>query len=253
MAAAGPSQVLSCINCVQPFNATLASGLASLAEDCASLSTLTATSYATATSNLTATPGNSTASSPTLAPTCLAACSLASGAERTCLDYACACPTVLAAGSVCSQCYASINATEASLWGQDIALCRTWSATALANNTVPSTCTAVCNSVASVTTCANLDCSCPAILAAGPACSQCIGSFNITQSSIGQAITRCLSWSATFQKPTATSTKSSSGPAVTVQVTVVTQTPSVGSRFVTVQWMYLVNLGILAGLFSIFL
>src|SRR2546423_496454 len=180
---------MSCINCVQPFNASLASGLASLAQDCASLSTLTATS------NATATPGNSTASSPTLAPTCLAACSLASGAERTCLNYACACPTVLAAGSVCSQCYASINATEASLWGQDIALCRTWSATVLTNTTVPSTCTAVCNSVASVTTCANLDCSCPAILAAGPACSQCIGSFNITRSSIGQAITRCLSWS----------------------------------------------------------
>jgi hypothetical protein len=226
----------------------LASGLASLAQDCASLSTLTATSNATATLR------NSTGPSVTLAPTCVAACNQASGAERTCLNYDCACPTVLAAGSVCSRCYASINATEASLWGQDIAICRTWSATALANTTVPSRCTAACNSVSSVTSCANLDCSCPAILAAGPACSQCLGSFNLTRSSIGQAITKCLLWSATFQKPTATTTKSSSGLVVTVQVTGATQTPSVGSRFVAVEWMFLVTLlGIVAGLFSIFL
>lgn len=241
LAAAGPAEVASCITCVQPFNATLASGLSVLATECASLSTLTATPTATMV------PQNATTTGPTMAPTCEAACSLAIGAERTCLNYNCACPTVLLAGSICSQCYQPINATQASLWGDDIAICRSWSATAMPNTTVPAICTQACNNVASVTTCANLDCSCPVILSAGRACSQCLGSFNLTESTLGPSITSCLKWGPSGQAtPTPTITAS------TVQVTVASsQTPSVGNKSIPFEWTNLMTiLGIVAGLLS---
>jgi hypothetical protein len=222
--------------------------LATLANECASLSTLTATP------NATNVPANATHTGPTLAPTCSAACSLASGAEKTCLNYNCACPTVLVAGAICSQCYLSINSTQASLWGEDIAICRQWSATAMPNTTVPARCTPACNSIASATSCANLDCSCPAVLTAGPACSQCLASFNLTKSNLGPAITSCLSWSVSFHKPTITPPPTSSGAGGTVQVTIGSQTPSVGNQLVAFDWMYLMTiLGIVAGLFSFLL
>jgi hypothetical protein len=94
---AGGSLVGSCVDCIEPFNATLASALMSAAAIC------------------------SAPDSPTLP--CSLPCSSLRMAFDTCYQNAtCVCPFVLSDGSTCSQCFAT-DPAESSNFAQVISFC----------------------------------------------------------------------------------------------------------------------------------
>jgi hypothetical protein len=94
---AGGSLVLSCAECIEPFNATLAAALTSELVSCAQ------------------------PDSPTLA--CSGPCSSLRMALETCYSNSdCLCPFVISDGPTCSQCFAT-NSAESNAFSEVIAYC----------------------------------------------------------------------------------------------------------------------------------
>ena len=105
----------ACASCYQTVNATSASDLLQASSICSGES-FTAAGAATPTAT----------SGPQFAVgACSAACSQIDAAITSCTDDACFCPTLLAAGSGCSACWATVNATDANLISSGMAGCAT--------------------------------------------------------------------------------------------------------------------------------
>jgi len=104
-----------CASCYQTVNATSVSDLLQASSICGAES-FTASGAATPTAT----------SGPQFAVgACSAACSQIDAAIASCNDDACFCPTLLAAGSGCSACWATVNATDAGLISSGMAGCAT--------------------------------------------------------------------------------------------------------------------------------
>jgi len=100
-----------CASCYATVNATLSSALATVVSICS------AEGFGGAAPPVTSTHAPTTAASSrgSGADPCItnSACSSIFSAADACSDDACFCPTALALGSACSQCYATVNATLA--------------------------------------------------------------------------------------------------------------------------------------------
>ena len=139
---------------------------------------------------------------------CLSQCSYVNEALTTCADDACFCPAVTVGASTCSQCYATVNVTAASIWASVISICSsefaggvtvtTSSATPITTTSTPSF-PAVCSNECALfskalVSCTDDFCFCPTATSAGSACSQCLATVNIAQASdISSAMSICSS------------------------------------------------------------
>ena len=171
------SQVPDCINCIRPMNASLASQLTEAVQVCGgSLSSV-------------ANPGSTgiTTGNPT---SCSSQCAGIATAVKSCGDERCLCPTLIAQGSACSACFATVNVTEASLLSVAISRCRTVPTVSVAR---PTECSSQCGLVyIAATSCTDNRCFCPTFLAQGPECSSCWATVNKTEASnIGSILTAC--------------------------------------------------------------
>lgn len=124
---------------------------------------------------------------------CASQCSVLNQAISTCPDDTCFCPILTAAGTGCSQCYATLDITAANDLSSAFSICESefffsTSATALA-----SACSVPCNLInQALTVCSDDTCFCPAALASGSQCSSCLATVDIQQAhDIGSAIQIC--------------------------------------------------------------
>lgn len=139
---------------------------------------------------------------------CINQCSYVNQALTTCADDACFCPAVTVGASTCSECYATVNVTAASIWSSVIGICSsefpagitttTSSATpvtATATPSFPAACTSQCALISqALVACADDVCFCPTATVAGAVCSQCLATVNITRAGeIGSAMSICSS------------------------------------------------------------
>jgi hypothetical protein len=113
-------------------NASEASFIASIFTECQlELATLSATATATATATAPVTSIATSIASSTPNPTatgtaqCGSQCGLIEVAASSCADDICFCPTLLAEGPQCTQCWLSVNVTEASFIASIYSECQT--------------------------------------------------------------------------------------------------------------------------------
>jgi hypothetical protein len=111
---------------------------------------------------------------PTL---CASQCSRIDDANLYCIEDSCFCPVLLADGPGCSQCWATVNATEARLVAEAISICQTEfpAPMTLASITLTSIphCSACFTIVLASATCLEDSCYCPIVLSQASQCSQC--------------------------------------------------------------------------------
>ena len=138
---------------------------------------------------------------------CLNACSYVNEALTTCADDACFCPAVTVGASTCSECYATVNVTAASVWSSVIGICSSEFPGVTATATLgtpttttsapsfPAACTGQCFVISqALVSCTDDFCFCPTATAFGALCSQCLTGVNITQADdIGSAMSICSS------------------------------------------------------------
>jgi hypothetical protein len=186
--------VAACATCLQPINATFSSSIQDLETVCAGGPPVTGTTSLTG-----ITTGNPTS--------CAAQCSNIATALTSCADVVCFCPTLLASGPACSQCFATVNVTEASLLSVAISQCQT--VPTVTNTGGASQCSSQCGLVyLAATSCSDNSCFCPTVLAQGPQCSSCWATVNTTEArAIGSILTGCQ----TAIYPSQTKTTSSTG------------------------------------------
>ena len=158
---------------------------------------------------------------------CISQCSYVNQALTTCADDACFCPAVTVGATICSQCYATVNVTAASIWSSVIGICSaefavTGTATFLptaatvatsSTPSFPAVCTSQCALISqALVLCTDDFCFCPTATSVGSFCSQCLATVNATQASdIGAAMSICssefgnpgiTSYTGTFGSPT---------------------------------------------------
>ena len=175
--AAGPAAIAACASCIQPVNATLAAEVATLQSLCASV-----------VGTPVATPTPAPAGNP-----CSAQCNSIGVAATSCPNDACFCPIVAVSGSACSQCFATVNITEAAVISSVMAVCSSeYPITTAPTPTaapVANPCEASCNNInVAATSCPNDACFCPILEMSGSVCSQCWATVNITQASVVSSI-----------------------------------------------------------------
>jgi hypothetical protein len=178
--------VQPCINCLASVNTTFAASIEELAITCGLPATLPAAA-ATTTGMATITPNPILNGNPTQ---CSNQCGLINAALTSCTEASCLCPTFLAQGPECSSCFATVNATQASLISIVISQC-----TATISNPI-SACSAQCGLIFEVaSSCgANNSCFCPTFLAQAPACSSCWATVSVAEAStIGELSATCAS------------------------------------------------------------
>jgi hypothetical protein len=139
---------------------------------------------------------------------CLSQCSYVNQALTTCADDSCFCPAVTVGASTCSQCYATVNVTAASVWSSVMGICSSEfpggvtatisSATPVTTTSTlsfPAACTSQCALISqALVSCTDDFCFCPTATSAGSACSRCLATVNIDQASdIGSAMSICSS------------------------------------------------------------
>jgi hypothetical protein len=129
---AGSSAISACATCISSTNTTLANELLTLAQECLTLGTALSTIATTNGPSITGTPTITGPSNATItsAPTGIAACAnqcnlILNGATLCGNNDTCICPTVMAGGSQCSSCLATValNQTAAGIIGQVITSC----------------------------------------------------------------------------------------------------------------------------------
>jgi hypothetical protein len=167
--AAGPAAVAACSTCIQPVNATLAAEIAQIQTLCAALVT---------------TPPAATPTIPPAGNPCSAQCNSINVAAASCANDACFCPIVEVSGSACSQCYATVNITQAGVISSVMAGCSSqYPLTTAPPNGTP--CSASCSNInVAATSCVNDACFCPVLEVSGSVCGQCWATVNVTQASV---------------------------------------------------------------------
>jgi hypothetical protein len=186
---AAGSNVAACAACLQPINATLADGVEQVATICEGSVPPGASGSTTPSFGGTPTTAGTTGISTGNPTSCSAQCANIATALTACPDVTCFCPTLLASGSACSQCFATVNVTEASLLSVAISECKTVPIT----STAATQCSQQCGLVyIAATSCSQNSCFCPTFLAQGPQCSSCWATVNTTEASIiGSIYTAC--------------------------------------------------------------
>jgi hypothetical protein len=172
--AAGPAAVAACSACIQPVNATLAAEIAQIQTLCAAL--------------VSTTP----AATPTIPPAgnpCSVQCNSINVAATSCANDACFCPIVEVSGSACSQCYATVNITQAAVMSSVMVGCSSqYPITTGPAPTAPpggSPCSASCSNInVAASSCPNDACFCPVLEVSGSVCAQCWATVNVTQASV---------------------------------------------------------------------
>lgn len=182
------SNVASCAACLQPINATLASSIQEIETICAS-----SASGGSPVTSPTLPLGGTTSATSGNSISCASQCSNIATALDSCADVACFCPTLLASGSMCSKCFATVNATEASLLSVAISECQTIITPTVTNPGGATQCSSQCGLVYSAAaSCSEVSCICPTVLAQGPQCSSCWLTVNATEAIvIGSILTAC--------------------------------------------------------------
>jgi hypothetical protein len=178
------SAAQTCLSCLQPVDPEDASDLQALIQDCPSV-LATAGSAA----GPTATAGGLNGEQ------CGSQCAPITQVISQCgANQACACPTFISAGPGCSQCYATINATVANEIGTIVNECQGVVGPTPGPGGAGDQCVSPCAPISSVLeVCGtNEACACPSLLSAGPACSQCYLTANITLAvDIGSIVSLC--------------------------------------------------------------
>jgi hypothetical protein len=133
---------------------------------------------------------------------CSSQCSLVNQALSTCDDDSCFCPALSEGYTQCSQCYATLDATAASLISSAMSICDTEfvPSTTLSTITASPTFNPLngCNSQCSLvqeaaSVCLGDACFCATALIDGPACSSCLLGVNVTEAQIvGSALSICM-------------------------------------------------------------
>lgn len=244
------SSVATCANCLQTVNATLAADVIQVEQLCQT------GSVTTAPVRTTEAPSQPTGNQ------CNSQCSLINEALDVCTDDTCFCPTVVAEGPACSQCFAMVNVTEANLIGSVITGCvsefpslataNPITATASGANPCSTQCAVVANAAS---TCADNSCFCPTFLELGPACSSCWATVNATEASLlGSLLTDCMTaggtTAGTHPLPTTT------GQTTSIRIASTSSSKSgaqvgIGELFGAGYVHYIMFLAILAGLFTV--
>jgi len=120
---------------------------------------------------------------------CVSAYSVYSQAFTAChSDPLCICPTVLTDGPICSKCVQPTHPAQASLIGDFISGCQTFTP-------APTACSSACSAFTNAfSVCHDVTCLCSTVLADGPLCSECVASTDQSQASVlSEFITGCLS------------------------------------------------------------
>jgi hypothetical protein len=238
--------VQPCVNCLAAVNTTFAAAIEELAIDCGLPVTLPPAGAATTTGAATITPTPILNGNPTQ---CSNECGLISAALTSCTEDSCLCPTFLAQGPGCSSCFATVNATQASLLSIAISQC-----TATISNPI-SVCSAQCGLIFEVaSSCgANNTCFCPTFLAQAPACSSCWATVSMAEAStIGELSSTCASLLYSSHPP---------APPITAPTVALTPSSShsasgAGSGFGEIlgtSWIqFIMPLALVAGLLAVF-
>lgn len=248
----------ACATCLQPINATIASSIREFETICAGSGP-----GGPVTGVTTLPPGGTSAASgvPTTGITtgnptsCAAQCANIATALNSCVDVTCFCPTLLASGSACSQCFATVNVTEASLLSVAISQCQT--VPTVTNSGGATQCSQQCGPVYNAaTSCTDNSCFCPTFLAQGPQCSSCWAMLNTTEASlIGSLMTDCKT--ALYPSQTQT-TSSSKGPAPTILLSPSSTSGAYPARGVfgdilgTMGMQFVMLIALVAGLLTLF-
>src|SRR5271170_3368400 len=117
---------------------------------------------------------------------CSSQCASFSQALITCVDDACACPTIVEYGPACVSCLATVFPGVASIVTSGIQRCQT-------STLVPTSCTSECDVITRAAwQCIAEECYCSVLLEAGPSCSECWATLSGTSASYwGFQITGC--------------------------------------------------------------
>jgi hypothetical protein len=132
-------------------------------------------------------------------PQCSKECSPISQDGEGCIDDACYCSIVLAQGRPCSQCWATINSTEAAFYGQAITYCGSEfpsvpTGTAFGSLNLPH-CSAYCDPInQAAMTCTEDQCLCRVVIGVGSQCSSCWATANPSEADyVASQLTLCQS------------------------------------------------------------
>jgi hypothetical protein len=125
-------------------------------------------------------------------------------AGTACTNDACFCPTVIEFAPACTDCLATVNATESVVISTVFGICALELSMV---NTVQTTPPAITSTIATplavacpqcdiiesaATSCTNDQCFCPTLVQLGPACTSCLATVNATAASIiGSALMQC--------------------------------------------------------------
>jgi len=239
--------VTACATCLQPLNATLAAGLEQFETICAG-------SVPSGSGNLSSTGAPTTGITTGNPTSCAGQCAGIATALTACADETCLCPTLLASGPACSQCFATVNVSEASLLSVAISQCQT---VPIVTNPGITQCSSQCGLVyIAATSCSQNSCLCPTVLAQGPQCSSCWATVNTTEASvIGSIFTACQSQ---LYPTKSSSSTGSSTPTIILSPTSTSRSAAYPARGVfedilgTMGTQFIMLIAFVAGLLSLF-
>ena len=198
---------------------------------------------------------------------CSSECELITKAAWQCVGEACYCSVLLAEGPGCSQCWASLNGTDASFYGDQITACGSeYPAIPTGSNSLFSgfpDCYDWCHPIGlAAETCPSASeperCYCQIVLGAGSQCSECWAPANTAEASfVGSLFTQCQTDILPYPRLVdhlndlcSTATDATSGPVVIGPASPQSSTASIETYGVMLLYVTMF-LGALAGLFCV--